>query len=115
MPCRCSIIVGRLQVFSEDWIKLISLGNAVRNVVRVYSILRFAAYHLLWARDLWQPFDMVNMMKFEKAKGSQLYELYRDQAGKLVMANGGHIGYMADIKVPPDSLCTKAGRDEAQL
>ena len=87
-------------MLQQNWFKLINLQNAVRNVVRVRNIICFATYHLLWARDMWQPFDMINMMKFETEKGGGLYELYREETGKLVMAKGGKMGYFADIKVP---------------
>ena len=89
------------QVLQQNWYKLITLQNAVRNVERVKNILCFAVYHLLWARDMWQPFDMINMMKFETEKGGGLYEMYRDMTGKLVMAKGGQMGFLADIKVHP--------------
>lgn len=68
---------------------------------RGVSILSWALRNAL-GRTLFQPFHMINLLKFRSGGGQQTYDLYRDAAAGVVMREGGGLAYMgaAVVRAP---------------
>ena len=90
---------GVLGVLQRHPLQILGPLYLLRNMSRGASIIAWALRFALRG-ELFQPFHMINLLKFRQNGGEQAYTLYRDAAGGVVTREGGGLAFMGTAVDP---------------
>ncbi|CAK0784339.1 hypothetical protein CVIRNUC_007543 [Coccomyxa viridis] len=88
---------GVQEVMKHNWHKVFNVYGLLRYTLRVVRIMTWLLLCIV-RRNLFQPFYMINLLKFRDGPGEDTYNEYRDAAGKMLMAKGGYMAFIGNMK-----------------